>query len=111
MTEKRRFPIGTAGKSVLIPVNDDGTPQQSSKAWQTMIANAAARAPSERSPAERAALARESGAATSDLARLQSAYALGERAAIAGITANPFASPQFQSMWEAGRQAQLKANR
>jgi hypothetical protein len=56
MPEQRRFPVGNKGETVLIWVDNKGQPKRKSPAWMNMIANAAARAPEDRSPAERAAL-------------------------------------------------------
>ena len=107
----RKFPVGPAlpkQKYANIPTNADGTPKRESNAWKTLLANAAARDPADRSPAERSALARENGSEAADLGRLQSAYALGERAAANGLTENPFTTEQFKNMWEAGRNAALR---
>lgn len=111
MTEYRKFPVGPAVPEQQyweIPVNADGVPKRSSRAWKTMIANAVARDPADRSPAERAAIAREMDPENTELGRLQAAYALGERAAWDDSLTNPFASKQFQDMWNAGRNAARK---
>ena len=62
MTEYRQFPVGPAEPEqqyAAIPVNRNGEPLRKSVAWKTMIANAIARDPESRSPAERAAVCRE----------------------------------------------------
>jgi hypothetical protein len=46
-------------KFVKIPVNSHGEPIRTSREWKSMIANAIAKAPEDRSPAERTAVRRE----------------------------------------------------
>jgi len=104
---KRAFPIGNKGQTIMLTVDKDGRPKRSGNTWKTMLANAAAKQPADRSPAERAALTNEMPRALSDQERLESAHALGMRAAAAGITDNPFTTEQFRLMWEAGRKAGL----
>jgi hypothetical protein len=61
----RPFPINDEAHRVYIdlPINADGTPKRGSHVWKTMIANAVAKAPEQRSPAENAAIRREREAA------------------------------------------------
>lgn len=61
MREHRPFPVGPAEPQqqyVQVPVDRNGRPVETSKAWKTLVANAMARAPENRSPAERALVRR-----------------------------------------------------
>lgn len=61
MTEYRPFPVGPAEPQqqyVQLPVNRNGEPIKTSKAWKTLVADAIARSPENRSPAERALIRR-----------------------------------------------------
>jgi hypothetical protein len=58
--EYRDFPVNPEmTKFVKIPVNRRGEPIRTSREWKTMIANAVAKPPEDRSPAERTAVRRE----------------------------------------------------
>jgi hypothetical protein len=58
--EYRDFPVNPEmTKFVKIPVNSHGEPIRTSREWKSMIANAIAKAPEDRSPAERTAVRRE----------------------------------------------------
>jgi hypothetical protein len=58
--EYRDFPVNREmTKFVKIPVNRRGEPIRTSREWKTMIANAIAKSPEDRSPAERTAVRRE----------------------------------------------------
>jgi hypothetical protein len=57
----RDFPVGPATPLqayVQIPVDRQGRPKTESRQWKTMLANAMAREPADRSPAERTAVRR-----------------------------------------------------
>lgn len=61
MREYRPFPIGPAEpvqEYVQLPVNRNGEPIRTSKEWKTLVADAMARTPENRSPAERALVRR-----------------------------------------------------
>ena len=54
--EYRDFPVNPEmAKFVKIPVNSHGETIRTSREWKSMIANAIAKAPEDRSPAERTA--------------------------------------------------------
>ena len=88
------------------------TPRPGTKAWKVFIANAMAKAPADRTPQEVVAIRKETTGSVmlTEVDRFAAARELGVRAAHAGITENPFATPSMQQAWEAARLETLKGN-
>jgi hypothetical protein len=86
------------------------TPRPGTKAWKVFIANAMAKAPADRTPQETVAVRKETTGSVmlSEVDRFEAARELGRRAAAAGITENPFATPAMQVAWEVARAEAIK---
>jgi hypothetical protein len=86
------------------------TPRPGTAAWKRFIANAMAKNPADRTPQETVAIRKETTGSVllTEVDRFAAARELGVRAAHAGITENPFATPSMQQAWETARLETLK---